>query len=165
MPQCRKCAAKFANYAKIDGKTHNLKNRKYCLVCSPFGKHNTSQIEKPKIVDCVCLLCKRTYSYQRGNGHTKTKCNSCKTNARRLESKKRAITYKGGKCQACSYNRCFDALSFHHLDPKKKDFKISSNHCRSWKIIKKELDKCVLLCVRCHAEVHANMLDVNNLGV
>ena len=45
MPCCRLCAAHFPNWVSIDGKPRNLKNRKYCLECSPWGSHNTRQLE------------------------------------------------------------------------------------------------------------------------
>lgn len=66
-----------------------------------------------------------------------------------------AIKYKGGKCLACGYKKCNRALVFHHLDPETKSFGISARGVtRSWKKVQKELDKCVLLCSNCHAEVH-----------
>ena len=69
-----------------------------------------------------------------------------------------AITYKGGKCQSCGYNKCLEALEFHHIDPKQKDFSISQyGHSRSWERVRKELDKCVILCANCHREIHATM--------
>ncbi len=46
-------------------------------------------------------------------------------------------------------------------DPKKKDFGISGNHCRSWKFIKEELDKCALLCCRCHDEFHDGLITIH----
>ena len=61
-----------------------------------------------------------------------------------------------GKCERCGYSKCVDALDFHHLDPKSKDFNISKNgNTRSWEEIKKELDKCIMLCANCHREEHA----------
>lgn len=66
--------------------------------------------------------------------------------------KKKAIEYKGGKCIKCSYKKCTRALSFHHLDPSQKDFNIGTS--RSWEKIKKELDKCILVCLNCHNELH-----------
>ena len=36
-----------------------------------------------------------------------------------------AISYKGGHCQICGYDRCIEALEFHHLDPSQKEFGIS----------------------------------------
>jgi hypothetical protein len=66
--------------------------------------------------------------------------------------KEKALTYKGGRCSKCSYNKCKRALSFHHVDPSQKDFNIGT--LRSWGKIKTELDKCILLCMNCHHEVH-----------
>ncbi len=71
----------------------------------------------------------------------------------RKKSKDRAIAYKGGKCNICGYNRCARALVFHHADPNTKDFGVTGFSV-SWETTKTELDKCVLLCANCHAEVH-----------
>jgi len=66
-----------------------------------------------------------------------------------------AIEYKGGKCSICGYGKCKDALEFHHLDSSKKDFGVSkSGLTRSWLRIKKEIDKCILVCANCHRELH-----------
>lgn len=69
---------------------------------------------------------------------------------RRLALKERAIAHLGGSCRICGYDTCPAALDFHH--PGDKDFSISSK--ASWEAILPELDKCVLLCCRCHREVH-----------
>lgn len=73
----------------------------------------------------------------------------------RIRAKQKLISYKGGKCLRCGYNKieCPRAFSFHHRSPSEKDFTISA---KSWSLdrLKKEVDKCDLLCVRCHAEVH-----------
>ena len=67
-----------------------------------------------------------------------------------------AVEYKGGKCQLCGYSRCPEALEFHHLKNGEKDFGISDRgYTRSWKTIREELDKCILLCANCHREVHS----------
>lgn len=67
-----------------------------------------------------------------------------------------AVTYKGGKCERCGYDRCIDALEFHHIDPVQKDFTISAKgYTRSWNKVKAELDKCIMLCANCHRELHA----------
>lgn len=73
----------------------------------------------------------------------------------RLALKERAIVHLGGQCRICGYDRCPAAMVFHHEDPAEKDFEISSS--MSWARIEQELRKCVLLCTRCHAEVHYGM--------
>lgn len=77
---------------------------------------------------------------------------------RRKKLRKMAREYKGGKCMICGYNRCPDALDFHHTDPRKKEFGLAvGGLTRSWDKIKKEIDKCVLICANCHREVHAGI--------
>ena len=74
---------------------------------------------------------------------------------RRKKLREMARDYKGGKCMICGYDKCQRALSFHHLNPKEKDFDLSSRGLtRSWERIKKEIDKCVLICANCHMEIH-----------
>lgn len=51
------------------------------------------------------------------------RCKKCATESvakRRRILKLKAVEYKGGKCEICGYNKCIDALEFHHLDPQKK---------------------------------------------
>lgn len=79
----------------------------------------------------------------------------------RQKIKEKSIEYKGGKCEKCGYNKCNRALEFHHLDPKEKDFTISKYSVLSWDKIKKELDKCILICSNCHRELHDDE-DINN---
>lgn len=105
----------------------------------------------------ICESCEREYLYDRSKGHRLTQCNSCQTNLRRFRTKKRAVEYKGGKCFRCGYNRCIEALEFHHRNASMKRFQIGGNHSRSWDAIKKELDKCDLVCANCHSEIEVNM--------
>jgi len=67
------------------------------------------------------------------------------------------VAGRGGKCKICSYDRCIDALIFHHRDPRTKLFKISGINLSNKKIeiLKAEISKCDLLCANCHAEIHA----------
>lgn len=78
-------------------------------------------------------------------------------NQKRKEFKLKAVEYKENKCIVCGYNKCITALEFHHRDPKEKDFEISNSYRYNGKIegkIKEELDKCDLICCRCHRELH-----------
>lgn len=102
----------------------------------------------------TCKKCQRKYNYSRKSGHRKTICNSCTTNYRRFNLKEKCVKYLGGKCQFCQYNKCINALSFHHINPNTKSFEVSGSHCKSWKLMQQELDKCILLCCNCHMELH-----------
>lgn len=76
----------------------------------------------------------------------------------RRNTKLKALDYKGGSCQRCGYNRCKEALDFHHLDPSVKEFGLSKNgNTRNWEKVKEEIDKCQLLCSNCHREKHAGL--------
>jgi transposase len=48
MNKCLKCGRKFNNRVIIKNVLRNLGKRKYCLICSPFGKHNTISLVKTK---------------------------------------------------------------------------------------------------------------------
>ena len=75
--------------------------------------------------------------------------------------KTKLVEYKGGKCQCCGYNRCIRALEFHHLDPSQKDFTISGKS-KSFEMLKKEADKCILVCSNCHKEIHAGIRKIED---
>lgn len=65
------------------------------------------------------------------------------------------INYKGGKCEKCGYKKSLAALEFHHKNPAEKDFAIADSKRRSFnELVKKELDKCMLVCANCHREIH-----------
>lgn len=77
--------------------------------------------------------------------------------------KRWALEYKGNKCQCCGYDKCVDALEFHHLDETQKDFGISDRNVPTdWESIKNELDKCILVCSNCHREIHAGYREVSD---
>ena len=163
MKICKKCGAEFGFSGKINGKQVNLQNRKYCLDCSPYGMHNTKQIEKtdsgPKESKiCKCLECGREYDYFRKSGHTFKRCNSCWIEKRRGKVKTELVLFKGGKCEHCglkSESMC--VYDFHHVDPKKKDISISGSYSRAISTLMKEVEKCLLLCSNCHRIEHERL--------
>ena len=74
------------------------------------------------------------------------------------ENKVKAVAEMGGKCVKCDYDRCIDALEFHHVDLKKeKRFVRHALSKFSYERIKSELKKCILVCCRCHREIHAGL--------
>jgi hypothetical protein len=77
---------------------------------------------------------------------------------RRRKLKSMVVEYKGGKCMRCGYSKSIWALDLHHLDESTKEFGLSARGMtRSWEKIKKEADKCILLCANCHREIHAGV--------
>src|SRR5512138_792082 len=85
---------------------------------------------------------------------------------RRKKIRRMAIDMAGAKCQSCGYDRCLEALEFHHLDDKEKDFSISNRgYTRSWARVKSEIGKCVLLCANCHRELHARLKEREDLAM
>lgn len=85
------------------------------------------------------------------------KCSNKKSTERWRNSKKKAVEYKGGKCERCGYNKCIDALEFHHINPKEKDKNFGNIKHKSWEKQKRELDKCICVCSNCHREIHAEL--------
>lgn len=81
------------------------------------------------------------------------KCSVESVDKRRKQLRHEIVLYKGGKCEICGYNKCESALEFHHLNPDEKDFQLSGN-TRSLEKMKKEVDKCILVCANCHREIH-----------
>jgi hypothetical protein len=78
---------------------------------------------------------------------------------RRRRLKEMVVEYKGGKCTICGYKRCVSAFDLHHADDSKKKFGLSQRGLtRSWKMIREEADKCILVCANCHREIHANFV-------
>ena len=68
--------------------------------------------------------------------------------------KVKAVEYKGGRCEKCGYDKNIAAMEFHHKNPLEKDFGIGSGCTMGWIKLKRELDKCSLLCANCHREEH-----------
>ena len=157
-----------------------------CIKCGMTkviqGSHLTSGATKTCGCECqldgittmnqkkICEICGKEFTII-NHGWVRKFCYECSpkiddncTNAQQITIKRRAlkemlIQYKGGKCERCGYNKCNRALEFHHLDPTKKDFGVSQNINRNINDLKAEVDKCILLCSNCHAEVHQELYE------
>jgi len=109
----------------------------------------------------TCVKCNKPL-----NGRQKMYCSSaCKNNylqsyqaqqARGLKRKTALVLRFGGKCSVCGYCKNSSALSFHHISPKDKSFALDlrSLSNRKQTMIDSEVDKCILICMNCHAELH-----------
>ena len=115
-----------------------------------------------------CKICDKTFETK---SSTRIYCYECSGNSTRNDNETRkhqktmlrrnmklqAIKMLGGKCSICGYNKCVDALEFHHRNPKEKEFKFGSGNTMSWEEYKNELKKCILVCSNCHKEIHSRL--------
>jgi hypothetical protein len=62
---------------------------------------------------------------------------------------------KSNGCEICGYNTCVSSLVYHHVvqDAKGRDM---TETC-TFKQIKEEAAKCIVVCANCHGEIHAGM--------
>ena len=65
-----------------------------------------------------------------------------------------ALELKGGACQACGIAASETQIHFHHVDPGTKEFEVTTGWSRRRDLWLLELQKTVLLCEECHAQVH-----------
>jgi hypothetical protein len=104
-------------------------------------------------------MCKTNKPIDEFYGHGKYRncktCHNTYTAQRWKDRKRKAIVLMGGECQDCGYQKCSDALHFHHLDPRTKEHKVCEVFRKEWKTIVMELKKCILLCSNCHIERHS----------
>ena len=80
-----------------------------------------------------------------------------KDKARKERSRKTLIrqlivNYLGKACVDCGKGPPFVKLEFDHIMPEEKDFPIGRNINKPWPDLKKEIDKCHLLCRPCHLD-------------
>lgn len=84
--------------------------------------------------------------------------NGCKnkeavTNKRR-SNKLALVEMFGGKCMRCGYDKCPQALQFHHKDDNKSFGIAHGGSTRALDSLIEEASKCDLICANCHAEEH-----------
>ena len=94
---------------------------------------------------------------KRANGDIQSYCRECFNDNRYtlLKQHKRTLVEEfGGCCSICGYNKNYSALEFHHLESKEKDFHLGSAKTTNIDKLRKEVEKCILVCSNCHKELH-----------
>ena len=71
----------------------------------------------------------------------------------RQKRKADLVYIMGGKCSLCGYDKCQQALEFHHIDKSMKKYTLSSGSCHNWEEDISEIKKCALVCSNCHKEI------------
>ena len=159
-----------------NGKTYWLCQ---CQNCGQQKEVQTNHLRKMTVGNCTCVnntvaknriceICGKSFEII-DKGYTRKYCYECSPHEdencshtqavtiKRRAIKKALVEYKGGKCEICGYNTSMRALEFHHIDPSQKDFHPSQYLTRDFSALKKEVDKCMLVCSNCHAEIHEKL--------
>jgi hypothetical protein len=108
-----------------------------------------SYSEIQKLIGCS----KGTIAYHCGTGQ-KAKYAINRSRARRQFKVKLKLDF-GGKCKICKYDKCLDALDFHHISGDKIGDVSDLTYQKGHKVAKKEAEKCILICANCHRELHS----------
>jgi hypothetical protein len=97
-------------------------------------------------------------------GHGGFRCKRCRAEAvgrRRRRIKELLVKEAGGQCLLCGYDSCQAALHFHHVDPSTKSFGLAGRGItRAIDEVRREAEKCILVCSNCHAEIEAGITSV-----
>jgi hypothetical protein len=102
------------------------------------------------------LNCSKSTASYHCNPDVKARSLAFRRKNRKIQSKELKELY-GGKCSICGYNKCLDALHFHHKDPNSKDGAVGNILNEKGKnAAYEEAKKCDLICANCHAELHAD---------
>lgn len=144
-----------STYQIADLETCSPTNVKYWL--GKFGLKTSKQPQSHK-----CGTCGET-DPSKFYGHKRRTCGEChKDYTKRKGHEKRlfAVTYLGGKCRVCSYDKFTCSLDIHHVDTTKKDPNFNSMRGWSKERISEELKHCVLLCKNCHSAVHSEHIQL-----
>lgn len=118
--------------------------------------------------DCIKECSKQWYNNNKIKSNNKAILNRRKKIQWYLDLKSTLSCIKCG----FSHPAC---IEFHHLNPKEKDFNISklNNTLLTIEDIKKEIEKCIVLCSNCHKIEHFNInenkrnkiLEMKNKGI
>lgn len=115
-----------------------------------------------------CSISKPISEFHKDGIYRSHRCKICFKKYKKdnfYKNKKWLDDYKNqSSCSVCSYskesNKSFStkALEFHHVKGKKL-FAVSNGLYggRSQSSLQKEIDKCIIVCSRCHAEIHTSI--------
>lgn len=149
-------------YMKEYHKKWNKDNFKHVKECKKkWNKDNSEHIKKQRRQrylenrEKILKVCKkyRENHYEEKKQHYKEKLQYIQD-------------YKISKgCASCGYNKNPRFLNFHHPDNNKKEFDVwkAIHQNKNLEKIKKEMDKCILLCNSCHRKLHWKLKELDKI--
>ena len=163
----RRTANKIRAIQLLGGKCKNCGNRNiWVLDFHHTSTNKNTEVRKAmswekikKESDLCDLLCVNCHQEQQHLTDKEAPNNRCSVNKKTfLEAIKKF------ECEKCGYNKCYDALDFHHIDKSEKEFDLGKINKRFSSVKKlttvvlEELDKCSVLCRNCHRMEHLNLM-------
>lgn len=121
-------------------------------------EHNTNT---KRCVECKQWLSIESFYKRQFRGP----CIICYKKRNNLKRKK-AILYLSNKCKECDKeNLPMCCYHFHHRNPEEKEYE-PAHYARlnDWDKVKKELDKCDLVCNNCHTVIHHGTLKATEVA-
>ena len=157
--ECCICGKAFTVDLKrsIIRKTCSVECRQKLIIQTNSANPNERQCSRCKEI----LKLEDFVQFKKRNTIRYTYCKKCWNEITREHKRSRKINLieaHGGKCRFCGYDRCPNALEFHHIHPENKDFGISEKYGR--KAMSEEAKKCILICSNCHRELHDGMISL-----
>ena len=98
-----------------------------------------------------CESCDRIFYSEQTKRRRRSISDAAK--ARRTARKLECVSYLGGSCSRCGYSRSAHALTFHHRNRDEKEYGVATILDYSPENLRKELDRCELVCFNCHMEI------------
>ena len=137
----------------------NCENEMRRIKYAQKSKESSNKSKINKMAFKQCLLCGKNFQPKTATANLRQCCYDCMPEGQQLKRSDFIAKLKikeGGKCARCGYDKCIQALDFHHKDSNQKDFGISDDKMRLSEAVQ-EVKKCILICSNCHRELHAGL--------
>lgn len=135
--------------------------KKICYNCKQekeLSEFSLDKRSKDKLQG-ICKICQKEYRKKHYLENKEDYLERTKK-ARKKRNEERELYKSSKSCKICGETRWW-VLDFHHRDPSKKEFNIGQISSRSMHKMKKEMEKCDILCSNCHRDYHHKLK--NNL--
>lgn len=129
----------------------------------PKGK-----LSEPQTKIIQCQYCEKNFNFVKHGGGSRKACYECVPDGKGQDAsylrrliKLKAVSLKGNKCFCCNQSYHQSVYDFHHLDPSQKDFGLGQKQSTiKWEIVKREIDKCIMVCANCNRLIHSGEIDL-----